>query len=118
MVSKKEMTAKLEDWLQSGPTHDMLFKVYALLFPCSHARIHRSGSSKLCADCNKHFGWWCPESPDNSCHYFSHVHYMKGKRKNVVDLSTGDMFVLPDLHNSRYENEDSCLFCKQPDERY
>lgn len=40
-----------------------------LLNSCPHEDISRDGESAICAVCNKDFGWWCPDSPNNTCSY-------------------------------------------------
>ncbi len=65
--------------------------------------------SALCTHCDKDFGWHCPDSPDNTCHYFT----MEGK----VRLISGQQIDPPPRHRPDHETEDQCIFCGNPQER-
>jgi hypothetical protein len=92
----------------------------------------------VCADCDKGFGWFCPQSPDHACHYFSE----KGENVNgrpAVRLHTGELVAVPDkfyegwtshdgvtvssktepytFEDQAHETDDCCLFCNDPEER-
>ena len=77
--------------------------------------------SAVCTDCGKNKGWWCPDSPDHLCHYFSKE---KGGIR-VVRLSNGQVVPVPPLtgdlagheRDPDNETEDECLFCGRPEER-
>jgi ribonuclease HI len=75
---------------------------------CKHVIVEK-GDSAYCALCSDHFGWYCPDSPDHSCHYFSHA----GK----VELSDGTLVDKPANDYDGYETDDMCLFCGDPQER-
>ena len=60
--------------------------------------------------------WYCPDSPDHVCHYFS---VPENGRCYVKDIN-GEKIYLPATHtveDERWETEDQCLFCGQPNER-
>ena len=83
---------------------------------CPHdAPKIQSGDSSKCSECKALLGgWWCPDSPDNSCYYSSE----KDKSSNsVVKLEDGREIPLDKDHDPEYETSDDCLFCHQPDER-
>jgi len=66
--------------------------------------------STYCTICDLHFGHYCPESLDHACHYYT-------EDNGRVKLATGELVDAPDGHNSKYETDDSCIFCGVPDER-
>jgi hypothetical protein len=78
---------------------DNLFKLYKKATmryfdrkrECQHEiieyKVTEDCSSAHCRICNEPFGWWCPKSPDNLCHY---------------DYRT---------------NGEYCIYCGQPEER-
>jgi hypothetical protein len=68
------------------------------------------GGVATCAICGREFGWWCPDSPDNVCHYFTVG--TQGK----VKLLAGEFVTSPE-HDPEYETDDRCLWCGQPNER-
>jgi len=83
------------------------------------------GSVAACAVCGTRFGWWCPDSPDHACHYYT----IGSSRADDYDprddtltnhgrvkLLTGE-FVTPPQHDPEYETDDQCLWCGQPNER-
>ncbi len=63
----------------------------------------------ICMGCGEDFGWYCPDSPDHVCHYYS--------RKGMVDLLDNSQVHVPESHDSKYETDDSCIFCGHPEER-
>ena len=69
----------------------------------------KTSVSMVCKICDKQFGWHCYESPDGVCHYES----VEGK----VELIDGKLYPLESNYDPQYENSDSCIFCKLPDER-
>jgi hypothetical protein len=66
-----------------------------------------------CVICEKDFGWWCPESPDHACHYYS----ITTADGFTVTMINGEEYLLPKDHVDTYETEDQCIFCGQPEER-
>lgn len=73
-----------------------------------HVIVQR-GESAHCTHCDKHFGWFCPDSPDGTCYYFTDdgkIHLLGGDK---VDPKPG--------HDARFESTDTCLFCGNPEER-
>ncbi len=65
--------------------------------------------SAICEICDSDLGWRCPDSPDLACHYYS--------ENGFVKLINGEQVPIPEDHNPKYENSDSCIFCHSPDER-
>ena len=82
---------------------------------CEHKNIvkYKKWDAPICDDCGKVFGgWFCPDSPDHACHYFTEG----GK----VELNTGEWAVPNPEHwedGKEYETDDRCLFCGDPEER-
>lgn len=80
---------------------------------CRHIVVDRNGTA-YCEDCETHFGWWCPDSPDHLCQYFSFD--KDGAR--AVKLKDGTEHIFQEYEGDwKYENDDDCLFCGSPDER-
>lgn len=80
---------------------------------CRHIIVDRHDSA-WCEDCETHFGWWCPDSPDHLCQYFS---YDKNGTRAVM-LRDGTEHIFQEYKNDpNYESDDDCLFCGSPDER-
>jgi ribonuclease HI len=75
---------------------------------CKH-NIKKSGDSACCSLCDRYFGWYCPDSKDKCCHYFSE----NGK----VELITGEIVNVPKSHDQYHEDYDWCIFCGDPEER-
>lgn len=59
-----------------------------------------------CAGCGKDFGWYCPDSPDRTCHYYDY----EGK----VHLINGETVPTPE---ECFNCVDMCIFCGDPEER-
>jgi hypothetical protein len=77
---------------------------------CRHGVVKRTEADEAaCVICGDTFGWFCPESPDRACHYFTHGN------GRTVDLITRDEADLG--KRVRDQSEDSCLYCGDPMER-
>jgi hypothetical protein len=83
-------------------------KAYELCQQAGH-NIEKLYESAYCECCDRDFGWYCPNSPDKTCHYSTE----RGK----VSLITGDWIDMPVGHDTMYESEDSCIYCGEPSER-
>lgn len=79
---------------------------------CARSRWGHSGS--YCTVCKQHFSWYCPASPDHACHYYSGPAAGGGRQ---VALFNEVMYELPAEYDGRWETEDDCIFCHQPEER-
>lgn len=68
-----------------------------------------------CTECDKTLGWFCPESPDKQCHYYT----SKDDKGYYVELRSGERHYFNNYKKSDQDDEtdDSCLFCGEPDER-
>lgn len=84
-------------------------KLRVLKEGCQHTIVQRHESA-VCEICGKHFGWWCPDSPDHVCHY--DCDYCDGH----VKLIDGTNAPVPANYQSDYASE-YCMFCLHPDER-
>ena len=83
----------------------------------ANPKYNDEGSAR-CEDCDRDFGWWCPKSPDNSCHYQTYEiegFLLTGRAVELID-GTEHIIYNYDL-DPEYENDDDCLFCHDPDER-
>ena len=78
---------------------------------CNHNIIESSYGSANCDICNENLGWYCPDSPDHTCYYYTNP-------QGVIELRNGTEVNVPDPeHDARYETCDDCLFCHEPEER-
>jgi len=81
----------------------------ALLRDCPH-NIDPATISARCTMCGEDFGWHCPQSPDQVCHYYT-------DRDGQVRLLDGSKVEPPSGHDAECETEDDCIYCGQPEER-
>ena len=88
--------------------NDVVHQFHILKKKCNH-NITKVHDGAVCSICNQHFGWWCPDSPDHSCHYYS--------KDGKVELRNGSLVDVPKNHDPYYETDDCCIFCENPDER-
>lgn len=79
---------------------------------CKHeSMVESSYGGADCKVCGEDLGWYCPESPDHTCYYYTNSH-------GTITLRNGKEVQVPDPdHNVKYETYDDCLFCHQPEER-
>jgi len=84
---------------------------------CAHNNIIKDNCEGAeCKDCGKSFGWFCPESPDKECHYYTDS-YDEGLG---VMLRNGEIILAKDLPSTweeNHESDDWCIFCGLPEER-
>lgn len=99
---KHELNAELED----------LYEMCTHKIACGSHKWN--DDLAFCLVCGTGFGWYCTESPDHSCHYFSEV---DENGNPIVELHDGTIHRLPSDHNAEYETNDQCLFCGNPEER-
>ena len=75
-------------------------------------------SSAKCKICGSLFGWYCPDSPDHTCHYYSEE---EDDGRRYVRLVDGRKQYLPDSYAKKIEDcgesDDWCIFCGHPEER-
>lgn len=76
---------------------------------CIH-ELEKFHEGAICKKCEQYFGWYCPKSPDNQCHYF----VFEYENKTGLLLANGETM---ELNKPDYETFDSCIFCGQPKER-
>ncbi len=84
-------------------------EVVALEGRCPHEIIQK-GESAQCDGCDRDFGWFCQQSPDKTCHYFT-------DEDGVVLLINKQTIAAPEGHDPEFETEDRCIFCGLPQER-
>jgi hypothetical protein len=118
------MTASKGDWIIRGvhgefyPCKPDIFKKTYSKVPrqCKHTQLlpRKDSMSGYCAVCDEYTdGWYCPDSPDNECHYMSE----RSGAFSYVELRDGRRSTMPEHHDPRNESWDSCIFCGQPEER-
>ena len=84
---------------------------------CAHTTlIETNYEVGQCKDCKKTFDWYCPDSPDNQCHYYTQD-TPEGKGLMFRDGSIMLTKDFPEDWDPDYETDDCCIFCGQPDER-
>jgi len=76
---------------------------------CQHMDIQQVGEGVKCNECGEYFGWYCPQSPDFTCHYYS--------RDGKIKLINGNTVNTPSGHMPHYETDDDCIYCHSPEER-
>lgn len=63
-----------------------------------------------CAICDEFLSHWhCDKSPDGCCHYYSD--------DGEVALVDGTKHQLPEDHDIKFESDEFCIFCGEPEER-
>ncbi len=97
---------------------------------CWHEIVRRSRAPSSdgpdgarCVNCGdwgeigQDFGWYCEDSPDHLCHYFSTYDY--DKRRCSVKSVNGEVIYLSKKHTRSkiQESRDWCIFCGEPEER-
>jgi len=75
---------------------------------CPH-EIIQEGSLARCSICGMYFNWYCQESPDHVCHYYS--------RNELIELVDGSAIPVSKNHDPDNETDDECMFCHLPEER-
>jgi len=83
-------------------------KYKALREKCRHEIVQMHDSAE-CSICKKSFGWYCPDSPDSVCHYYSEA--------GRVELIDSTHIPVPAEHDANHESDDWCIFCGAPEER-
>ena len=113
--TKAELKFRIQAWMERA-NHFELDKLYSKLINCKHPVTVQKGDSHYCEECKNYVGdgWWCPDSPDHHCYYFSVGNFVTGR---YIELRNGEKFYLHKAHNHNHETDDCCLFCGAPDER-
>ncbi len=92
-------------------------KIYDIKSNCRHI-IELKFDQAWCGDCNQYFGWWCPDSPDNTCYYHTYEVDAYLLTSRMVTLIDGTEHILRDYEGDpKYESDDDCVFCHDPEER-
>jgi len=109
------MNKELEDaYRQLGDIH---FKIDQIIKKCVHKIMkpkHSFDNMAICSECDKEFGFYCPDSPDHICHYYH-------TRDNGIDyicILSGERYVLSSDHTPMAKDYDVCMFCHLPKSRY
>lgn len=66
---------------------------------CTHDEVEQKYNSCVCAICGETLGWWCPDSPTNTCQY---------------PIPTGNGVGQPPW---KWGDEEECIYCGKPLER-
>lgn len=77
---------------------------------CPHIISEDRNNNAHCKICRHSFGHYCPDSPDNVCHYYTNS-------ENMIQLLIGEEVKPPKDHNKNYESDDYCIYCHSPEER-
>jgi len=106
------------DACDARETKDNVQEAKKIVDNCKHENVVEFYGSAKCKYCEQTFGWYCPKSPDKSCHY-PNPH---DKDKHHIVLINDSVFALSEKQvRERIENEhmrdDWCMFCGEPDER-
>ena len=114
--TKAELKLRITAWMERA-AHYELDELHRRLAPCTHPLTVQKGDSHYCRTCKSHVGegWWCPDSPDNHCYYFTEK--WPGNAGRFVDLKNGDRRFFHKDHDHENETDDCCLFCGAPEER-
>ena len=67
-----------------------------------------------CIICKSHMSWYCPDSPDHQCHYFSEI---DDEGRPFVESIHGEKILLIGYDPQQNESDDWCIFCGNPEER-
>lgn len=81
---------------------------------CPHNVVGDPEGSARCDICEQFFGWYCEESLDKTCHYFTEdgkIEFSDGTRLDA-NKTPG-----VEWQGDQHETYDCCLFCGNPDER-
>lgn len=71
-----------------------------------------------CRWCGRDYGWYCDESPDHTCHYYSEAGEDDTYRKvKLTDGTWTQVFMDTTGFGPEGETSSSCLFCGEPYER-
>ena len=120
ILSGQQLDAKNRILSIKSQINDLQNKLHQAKSACTHVvnPPKEEWLSVSCEICGQDFGWYCPESPDCTCHYFSTE---TDTGRNAVKLLDGAYVFLPELntedYNPDWETEDCCLFCGESDER-
>jgi hypothetical protein len=113
----QHLTNLIKKEIADGEVKDMQVEA-ALQILCSHSNLEERNESAVCYNCGSYrFGWYCKDSPDNECHYFSEE---LEESKFTIELRDGSRFQLANDYSKKsqeYESDDDCLFCGNPEER-
>ena len=75
---------------------------------CDHRLTRVVDDEVCCALCGQSFGFYCLDSPDNVCHYFTVLR----DGNPVIQLVDGSLWEdLPLTHRPDYESDHWCIFC-------
>lgn len=112
-MKRDELILQITSILQSLSMSE-LERLHKAAIPCRHNNGKKKGESFHCIDCKTNLGWFCKESPDLTCHYYTESY----QGKNMVKLSGGSFYEYKGkFHDPEFETEDRCLFCGDPEER-
>ncbi len=82
---------------------------------CQHVIDKTKSDGTKCKICEESFGWYCPDSEDHSCHYFTE--HDEVKDLFYVEMINKSKHYMDKMYSGVDETEDTCLFCGDPEER-
>lgn len=91
--------------------HDRIVQARKVLDEALAAHAHVQAETG-CIVCGTTFGHRCPDAPDGRCHY----HTVEGSDRLVL-MNDGTTVEVQEPVAEEWQNDDSCLFCGEPDER-
>jgi len=116
MNSKTKIAVEMVKTLTPDQRREKLVELRAVVAElectCPHEIVNRCGQA-ICNICGQDFNWWCEDSPDHVCHYYSSAHDGKVYVLLIDDSETD----FQSTKDPEYESEDECLFCGQPRQR-
>lgn len=82
-------------------------------------KLTNDSSIAKCEQCDSELGWWCPDSPDRICHYYTEMGKDDFEGRRVVELynKTQVQYAHKPGQSIDSESEDACLYCGKPTKR-
>lgn len=104
---------------------ELFTELNKLLFPCQHkVQVQKKQiddfdyDSPQCEKCKEDLGgWYCPDSPDHLCHYFSQKNRAGEDVIYLLDGTEVNMKSINPEHQVKFETDDDCVYCHDPRER-
>jgi hypothetical protein len=82
---------------------------------CWHNLLATRDGRAKCEKCGEHLGWYCLDSPDCLCHYYTDA--AEGRETRVVRDLSGSYWEMWRDYNWQNEDGQSCIFCGKPKTR-
>ena len=79
---------------------------------CLHKVLAFLDGSARCEMCGEHLGWYCKDSPDRLCHYYTDA--AEGSKTRVFRDLGGSYWEMWKDYNWQSEDGQLCIFCRKP----